>query len=587
MQRNLSRPFTVRSAPALPPFLPGITTIAGNRLRFSMTPIDNSETEDEEDEEEEAQEEEDEDEQEEEEEEEDDFIEQQRTPSPYRGDIPTVRDKAGPIRVGGNSNVMLPPPPAPSSRVQPPPGSVLPSPPSQATLLPVVDLPLPDSEINTGRPLSMVGVPPPPAASKLPPPLPPLRRSNTVIVPPAPGRPNPTPPTATVPPAPGRPDPTPTVPPAPGRPDPTPTVPPAPGRQSIIIERRRPGVPPAPTVPTTNPPVVPPAPTPTQFGFAVPPAPRRSQTGSTAGAAGAAGAAGVGYVPPLPPPPGPGTYWPPIGSQPTLTEKVQSPTRLQKSPQKHPIVGSVSGDPVTPSTPPAIIPNPELVPVGSQRRPQSPMVSPSRVPITISPVVSKGVFIPVVGGSSKIMSPARSPIRAKSPVTTPGETCCICMDTQVPSVKQTKCKHAICQACTKELRGMDCPACRAPLSGGYVTQDMKNTVQNKIKRDKEIAILTDAAFAKYWEVRGSHADEAEGRQLSDAFGAFLSELPDQDTPNVYVSNRIFQAFVEYYDIMVASKPSTTPQEIVSGFSLYGIIMIENPRLKLEDAMMSV
>lgn len=53
------------------------------------------------------------------------------------------------------------------------------------------------------------------------------------------------------------------------------------------------------------------------------------------------------------------------------------------------------------------------------------------------------------------------------------------MSEDVTRSKFLRCGHAACQECTGNIQKNQCPVCRVPLEGGYVTDDVLATIVNR------------------------------------------------------------------------------------------------------------
>lgn len=71
-----------------------------------------------------------------------------------------------------------------------------------------------------------------------------------------------------------------------------------------------------------------------------------------------------------------------------------------------------------------------------------------------------------------------------------GETCCVCLDQEVPSAELLSCKHPVCVPCLQQLTKTECPTCRAKLGGPSVTGKI---FSNIIKREQDDILAEENA----------------------------------------------------------------------------------------------
>ena len=158
------------------------------------------------------------------------------------------------------------------------------------------------------------------------------------------------------------------------------------------------------------------------------------------------------------------------------------------------------------------------------------------------------------------------------------------MSEEVPSDKLTKCSHAICADCTKELQKAECPICRANLEGGYLTQDNTQAIIKKQEQNTYVLSLIDRARSDYSSMYPDRLDmndpnvEIEGVAFSDAFGKFIENNPQMTIGDV---DRIFQAFVEFTYLEQQKEPLTV-NDAINEFQIIGYQMLDNKNVTFDD-----
>ena len=107
--------------------------------------------------------------------------------------------------------------------------------------------------------------------------------------------------------------------------------------------------------------------------------------------------------------------------------------------------------------------------------------------------------------------------------------CCICYDTVSSPGRLTRCQHMICGACTGQLQSLECPTCRAPLAGGYVTSPIRNTISSRIAANSNAAILSNQAFSyiinRYQDQLPQDQADILARAFQESYSSFLDEHP--------------------------------------------------------------
>lgn len=152
---------------------------------------------------------------------------------------------------------------------------------------------------------------------------------------------------------------------------------------------------------------------------------------------------------------------------------------------------------------------------------------------------------------------------------TANEDCCICLDEKVvPQNKMTKCKHPICGTCTNLIRDTTCHMCRAPLEGGYLTQNTAENIKNRKILDKKTKQLRINAYRYYVD---THKDTPSRERhdnaitLSDAYEIFINQYPDMSDGQSLMYFQLFMEFVGRRQITDPTiNPYTLAQEFVAG-----------------------
>jgi hypothetical protein len=315
-----------------------------------------------------------------------------------------------------------------------------------------------------------------------------------------------------------------------------------------------------------------------------------------------------GTTPPRAPSPRPAT--PKVPSprpvSPVIPVQPTSPKTLPQSPQRTPIGGTITGGPHIPTTAPELVPLPKLVPINQQTQ-----VSPVPTLPTPIPTTPKVPTIPVnIPTNTPTLGSPRTPTLGAVPVfrpatepTSPGrkqataitatniehvdnnvtkEECCVCTDPLVSPGKKTKCGHAICADCTKQLRKAECPVCRGKLEAGYLTQDANQAIEAAGREDARIQELKDVVYADYINMypnREGVKFEAEARGYSDAFGYFMSNNPKITREEAI---RIFRAYIQFMENERMKGNNLTPDAGINEFSVIGIQMLENRNLTFNE-----
>lgn len=155
------------------------------------------------------------------------------------------------------------------------------------------------------------------------------------------------------------------------------------------------------------------------------------------------------------------------------------------------------------------------------------------------------------------------------------EDCCICLDPVSPGQKKTKCEHAVCTTCAAQLRKPECPTCRAPLTGDFLTTSQKVRIEGKQAQDKRITDISDMLYAHYMEGQDDEDPDAvaNARSLTDAFNVFLNDNPEISEASAV---RIFDAFTEFYRREKRTNRDLTHLGAIGSFQIIGLDMLENP-----------
>ena len=138
-----------------------------------------------------------------------------------------------------------------------------------------------------------------------------------------------------------------------------------------------------------------------------------------------------------------------------------------------------------------------MVPQRPTRIPRIPVIP--RIPGAIG--IPGGLRVPVV--PLRPASPVRSyrvqtPPPPPKPMSPPPGECCICSDA-VPHRSIMQCSHPVCMECSKMLQTLDCPTCRQPLIGPYLTPDIRATIVQRAGAAHNLEQIAD-------EVRAHLAD---------------------------------------------------------------------------------
>jgi len=277
---------------------------------------------------------------------------------------------------------------------------------------------------------------------------------------------------------------------------------------------------------------------------------------------------------PIPPPimrqpiPPPITMRPPIPPPPIMRQPIPPPIMRQPIPppitiRPPPIMRQPIPPPITIRPPPTMrqpIPPPITIqPPPTMRQPIPPptMRQPVPPPITIT---QKPVKIDYIG----------PPAKGK------GEDCCICLEEGIVAPgKLTECKHAICQQCTQQLIRPECPLCRVPLRGGYLTEEAQNIINIQEKIYEHIVELRADAYKYYVDTHENlptRQRHDNARTLSDAYELFIRGHPEL---NEVESRRIFDGFVKFVELEGQRDPTKIPYDLIEDFILIGNYMLES------------
>lgn len=155
----------------------------------------------------------------------------------------------------------------------------------------------------------------------------------------------------------------------------------------------------------------------------------------------------------------------------------------------------------------------------------------------------------------------------------------------------------ICSTCTSQLQNLDCPVCRAPLAGGYLTSPVRNRISSRIAANSNSAHLATQAFSaiinRYQNDLPEHALNILARAFQDSYSSFLDEHPlISDTDNNRMI-RIFRSYLtrrnpHWISDVVNTSNTYDNRTIIDlnrwgrEFSTIGSAMLDDPSLRLRD-----
>lgn len=87
------------------------------------------------------------------------------------------------------------------------------------------------------------------------------------------------------------------------------------------------------------------------------------------------------------------------------------------------------------------------------------------------------------------------------------ESCCICLETEIPMTQLLKCQHPVCQTCLTGLRRPECPVCRGDLSGPLVTDEVLSIIVSHKLEDEDLEELQNHMAALALQM-GANPDQA-------------------------------------------------------------------------------
>lgn len=138
----------------------------------------------------------------------------------------------------------------------------------------------------------------------------------------------------------------------------------------------------------------------------------------------------------------------------------------------------------------------------------------------------------------------------------------------------TQCGHAICENCTQKLNKVECPLCRAPLAGGYLSSETQELIKQREQINNNISKLKTLANVYYVAThtnlsRKERYDNA--KSYSDAYELFIIENPSMD---FNTSNFIFSEFINFVESEQTKDPTKTPYNLINDFIPTGQYLLQ-------------